>query len=346
MRYFRVGLLYFQETFSKELDYKFSQMEPISDKEGKPVQILVEHVPIHEYGMDLPYEYDLVVDRASHYYKLGISMFMMMAHSGTKVVNNPFAFHYFIDRKDVGYHIAHKLGVKVPPTYVLPPCKTPYFRDEDFSHHRFFDWDKIIADVGFPCFLKPANGRGARGVVQCRNKMELLEAYNDSGKEIMVLQSKVDCPYDWQLRCLCVGKRIEVCKYIFRDYDQSEYIEEVDFLDEKTLQKVLDATKIINRSMGYEMNSAEFFLDKDGEPWAIDFNNPIPDGRQEALGGLWYEKYQDLFVNLIVDCAKEKPSLEPFIPDVNSYAEIARMKISPEKRFVKALKLANKYYEA
>ena len=344
MKTFRVGLLYFQEAFSKELEYKVSQLDVVKNHKGQKVQIEVEHVPIQEYGLELPFEYDLVLDRASHYFRLGISMFMMMAHKGIRVVNNPFSFHYFIDRKDVGYYIAHQLGVNVPPTYVLPTCKTPFFKEEDFVHHRLFDWETIIEDVGFPSFLKPANGRGARGVTQCRNRRDIMEAYDESGKEVMVLQSKVNSPYDWQVRCLCMGKNILISKYIFRDFDQSEYLVDENFLSPELEKKIIDQSRVINRSMGYEMNSVEFFIDENDEPWAIDFNNPIPDGRLEALGPYWYEKYQNIIIQMILDYAKESPKSE-FIPNVNDYANIARMKISREKKFEKALKLANQYYE-
>ena len=55
MQYFRVGMLYFQEPFSKELDYRISQLGPIRRQNGEEVQILVEHIPIQEYGLDLPF---------------------------------------------------------------------------------------------------------------------------------------------------------------------------------------------------------------------------------------------------------------------------------------------------
>lgn len=344
MQYFRVGMLYFQEPFSKELDYRISQLGPIRRQNGEEVQILVEHIPIQEYGLDLPFQYDLVVDRASHYFKLGISMLMMLAHRGVRVVNNPFSFHYFINRKDVGYHIAHQLGCSVPPTYVLPPCKTPFFKEDDFVHHQFFDWEGIIEEVGFPCFIKPANGRGARGVTKCNNRMELMEAYDKSGKEIMVLQSMVPSEVEWQVRCLCVGKSIEIAKYIFRDNDQSEYLEDENFLPPEIEKNVIEQSQVICRSMGYEMNSVEFFIDSQGIPWAIDFNNPIPDGRLEALGQMWYERYQNQMIQMVIDAAEE-PKAPDFIPDVNVYAEISRENLPREERFKKASLLASKYYK-
>ncbi|PCJ20721.1 MAG: hypothetical protein COB02_04125 [Candidatus Cloacimonadota bacterium] len=345
MKTFRVGLIYFQEAFSKDLQYNLSCQKTVINSDGEEVQIISEHISISEYNLDMKSNYDLILDRASHYFKLALSQFMMYAHQGTRIVNNPLSFHYFMERKDMGYYIAHQLGVNVPPTYVLPTCKTPHFENEDFIHHQHFNWEKIIEEIGFPCFLKPANGRGARNVHHCRNRMELMTAYEGSGSEIMTLQSKVDSPHEWQIRCICLGKEILVCKYIFRDMDQSEYIVDDNFLSEESKQSIIDQTKVINRCMGYEMNSVEFFLDQEGIPWAIDFNNPIPDGRLEALGEFWYKKYQKATVQLILDAAYEnKPS--NFIPEeINEYAKIAQMDCSKKEKFKIALKKANLYYE-
>jgi hypothetical protein len=344
MRNFRIGLLYFQEAFSKELEFRLKQIHPAQDHNGEPLKFEVEHIPISEYNLDGPPRYDLVLDRASHYFPLGKSMFMMMAYRGTHIINNPFSFHYFISRKDMGYYMAHQLGVHVPETYVLPMQETPHFKKDDFVHHRHFNWNQIIERVGFPCFIKPANGRGARGVHECANADELLSAYEDSGTEVMVVQSKVDSPYPWQVRCLCLGRQILITKYIFRKFDQSEYLEDENFLSDDVIEQVVNQSRVINRSMGYEMNSVEFYLDENHTPWAIDFNNPIPDGRLEALGPYWYESYLCAMMQMILK-ATQRPDRPDFIPDVNPYANIARLDIPREKRFQKALSLANEYYQ-
>ncbi len=343
MRIFRIGLLYFQESFSKELEFRLKQIQPAKDSQGEPIKLEIEHIPISEYDLEGPLEYDLVLDRASHFFPLAKSMFMMMAYRGNHVINNPFSFHYFISRKDMGYFMAHQLGVHVPETFVLPMKETPFFKKEDFVHHRHFNWGQIIERVGFPCFIKPANGRGARGVHECSDPDELLAAYEDSGTEVMVVQSKVDSPYPWQVRCLCLGKQIMITKYIFRTQDQSEYLEDDDFLSPEVKEQVINQSRVINRAMGYEMNSVEFYLDQDHKPWAIDFNNPIPDGRLEALGPYWYERYLCAMMQMLLEASQE-PEKPAFIPNVNPYSEIIRMDLSREERFQKALTLANEYY--
>ena len=345
MNTYRVGLLYFQETFTKELQYRLKELGPVKNHKGQETLVKAEHIPIHEFSIEFPFSYDLVIDRASHYFRLGIPIFMMMAHKGMRVVNNPFSFHYFINRKDVGYFIANQLGIPVPPTYILPVYETPFFKEDDFLHHKHFNWDQLVRDVGFPCILKPANGRGAKGVRLCEDMDSLLRNYHLSGSEIMVVQSMVDTPYEWQVRCLCMGKHILISKYIFREFDQSEYLEEDDFLEPELKKKIEEYCYVINRSMGYEMNSVEFFIDHEGVPWAIDFNNPIPDGRLGALGSLWYERYLQAMVNMVVDMAIESKEMD-FIPDVNRYSKISRQDIPREERFQKALKIARPYYRS
>jgi hypothetical protein len=93
------------------------------------------------------------------------------------------------------------------------------------------------------------------------------------------------------------------------------------------------------------MNSVEFILDHQGVPWAIDFNNPIPDGRREALGDDFYQDYQEALVDFVKQVAYEqKPSY--FLPDLNPYSRIAQMSCSLEEKYKLALQEANLYYLA
>jgi hypothetical protein len=74
-----------------------------------------------------------------------------------------------------------------------------------------------------------------------------------------------------------------------------------EFLSPEVGKKVVDSCKIINRALGYAINSVEFFIDEAGNAQAIDFNNPVPDGRRHALGPVFYEDYQQAAVELITD---------------------------------------------
>jgi hypothetical protein len=111
------------------------------------------------------------------------------------------------------------------------------------------------------------------------------------------------------------------------------------------MNKIIDSARIINRAFGYEMNSVEFVIDHEGEPWAIDFNNPVPDGRVSALGEHWYNRYLELFTDFIIHCAENKGrNTTDFLPGINHFSEIARMSIPQKEKFQIALEAANQYY--
>lgn len=340
---FNIGLLHFNNQFGLDLEERLNNLETFTDKDGNTVKINAEHVAVHEIDLDFKTKYSMIIDRGSHRFKQGIGILMTYAFKGVYVINNPLSFHFFIDNKDVGYSIANELGIKVPPTFTLPPHTTPGFEEENFKYHKIFDWEGMMEKIGFPCIIKPAGGRAAIAVNTAYNMEELHYHYNQSGEMIMTVQKIVDTETDWHVRCICVGKKIVPIKYIFRKMDGSEYIYDEEFLTPEQGKKVIESTRIINRAFGYEMNSVEFMIDKEGELWAIDFNNPIPDGRASVLGSVFYNDYQNAFVERAIEIAKNKPEYL-FLPKLNEFSKIAQMDISKEEKYLLALEEANKYY--
>ena len=343
MHKFYVGLIHFNEDFGIDLTKRLNELDPIYNSDKKLVKIEAEHIIIHEVDIDYNTKYHMIIDRGSHFLKHAAGVLMSFAFRGIYIVNNPFSFHYFISNKDVGFSIAYDLGLNIPTTYVLPSCLTPAFIKEDFVFHRHFNWDKMLAKVGFPCYIKPAQGHGAFNVNKAHNKSELLKYYNASGSKVMTVQSAVMGPFNWEVRCLCIGKIIKPIKYIFKKGDRSRYIVEENFLTPKQGKKIIDSARILNRIFGYEMNTIEFILDYEGNPWAIDFNNPVPDARKDILGKIFYEDYMSSMIKMVCDVARtRKKSL--FIPPINKFCKIAQKKISRNKKFELALKVANQYY--
>lgn len=343
---FPVGLLYLTDQLGSELTDRLNEMEPFEDSKGQLLKIVAEHVLITEMDVDYKTRYKVLIDRCSHLLPQAIGAFMIFAHQGVHVINNPLSFQYFISTKDVGYAICKALGVRIPETIVLPPKENPALKEPElYQHHRPFEWEEIIERVGFPAFLKPAEGRGARKCWKVNTPDELIYHYNESGTDVMTLQAAVPSNHEWQVRCLCLGRTIIPIKFTFRYLDGSTYEYEEDFLSPETGKMVLDQAKVINRAFGYEMNSVEFMIDKEGIPWAIDFNNPVPDGRIKALGSVYFNDYIEGLKKLVTEIAFDPPEY-PFLPaEVNRMAEIARKTIPPEKRFELALAEANKYYK-
>ncbi|NUM36047.1 MAG: hypothetical protein HUU50_16010 [Candidatus Brocadiae bacterium] len=342
---FYVGILHIKEKFALDLIEQINALPLVTNKKGTSIRIEADQLNFKEASMDFRSKYHLIIDRGSHLLRHIIGIFMNLAFQGVYILNNPLSFHYFICNKDVGYALAHSLGVNVPPSYVLPAHNRYLFDEEAFIASHSLPWDSMIERVGFPCYIKPAEGRGGFDVYKAENKKKLLIYYSESGNKVMTLQKSVESPYPWHIRCLCVGKKIIPIKYIFQPNDQSQYIYDQNFLTCEQGQKVIDSAKIINRVFGYEMNSIEFILDDKGEPWAIDFNNPIPDARDKVLGKIYYKDYLDAIIDRIkeVACYDESYSY-PFLPPLNQYAEIARMDIPRERKFSLALEKANQYY--
>lgn len=341
-----VGSLHFSETFGDDTVERLNALPVIRAVDGQEYKICAEHMTIHEVTLEHRTRYRLVIDRYSYLYPQAIGLFMGWSFRGIYLINNPFSFYYYLNNKDAAYMVARELGISIPKTYILPPKEVPNFTQTDFKYHRPFDWQGMIEDLGWPLVIKPAAGREAIGFNICHNQEELMYYYDQSGSQVMLLQQKVRTPMDWQIRCLCIGRRIKPIKYIFRKMDASEYLFDPDFLSPSIRQSVIDTCKILNRLLGYEMNSVEMFIDEEGMLQAIDFNNPVPDGRRKALGDIFYNDYQDAMVELVSDVVREQRSMDFLSPDINRFAEIARHKdLDSEQKFQMALKLANRYYE-
>ncbi len=343
---FWVGSLHFSETFGDETIHRLNNLAPVTAKNGQHYKIRAEHMMIHEVTLDYQTKYHLILDRYSYLYPQAIGVFMGYAFRGVYMINNPFSFYYYLRNKDAAYMVARELGISIPKTYILPPKEVPGFTQDDFKYHRHFDWRAMTEDLGWPIVIKPAEGREAIGFNIAHTMQELLYYYDQSGSQVMMIQQKVHTPYEWQVRALCVGRKIIPIKYIFRKRDASQYFFEPNFLNPDLGQQVIDTCKVINRVLGYEMNSVEMFVDYEGNLQAIDFNNPVPDGRLNALGEIFYNDYQKSLCDLIVDIVTEQRSFAFLPADINKFAQIARRKdLDPKDKFQSALALANEYYE-
>src|SRR5579864_8057264 len=80
--------------------------------------IHAEFVKIGGIQMAAPSGYRVIVDRISHDIPFYRAYLKNAALNGTIVINNP--FWWSADDKFFNYALAHKLGVAVPPTVILP----------------------------------------------------------------------------------------------------------------------------------------------------------------------------------------------------------------------------------
>src|SRR5215469_7428054 len=85
--------------------------------------VIADFLKIGGVRMDEPKKYDVIIDRISQDIQFYRAYLKNAALHGTIVVNNP--FWWTADDKFFNYSLAHKLGVAIPPTIILPHNKHP-----------------------------------------------------------------------------------------------------------------------------------------------------------------------------------------------------------------------------
>ena len=234
--------------------------------------VVAEYVKLGGTQMNEPCDYAVLIDRISHeipYYRTYLKNAMLQ---GAYVINNP--FWWSADDKFFGASLITRMGLSSPKTVVLPMKSYPEGVVSESLRNLVYplDWDAIVNYVGLPAILKDAWGGGWKNVYKVNTLDELIHAYNDTGTLCMVLQEFIE--YEHFVRCICIGQEnIMPIKY---DPKNRRYHVEHDHLPGDLGERIVNDARMINRVMGYDMNSIEFAV-KDGVPYAIDFMNPAPD---------------------------------------------------------------------
>ena len=253
------------------------------------------YVKLGGVRMAEPCEYDVIVDRISHEVPFYRAYLKSAVLAGAKVLNNP--FWWTADDKFFNYSLATDLGIAVPRTVLLPQkaYKEGVVSESLRNLEYPLDWDEITEHVGFPAFLKPYDGGGWRGVSRVNSREELMQRYDESGTDCMVLQQSI--PFDRYVRSYCIGKK-EVLPMPY-DPISRRYLVVEDYLDPVVDERVRRETMIINEALGYDINTVEFAIAQ-GVPYAIDYMNPAPDADWWSVGSLYFtwlvEKVADLSV--------------------------------------------------
>lgn len=268
----RIGILHGRErTFPEAF---------ISEINGRKLDCTAEEVSVDAGKHDMAREYDVIVDRISHEVPFYQTYLKQAALNGTKIINNP--YWKLADDKYFGTCLAAKLGIAVPKSVVLP--QKEYISDispESLTNLSWLNWEGVVAWTGFPCFLKPVNGGGWKSVYKCNNLDELLYHYNRSAQQVMMLQEGIK--WEAYARLVCIGQeKIRIAPW---DPDRAhhERYTLASFNYGKDLEgKMIEQGKILNRALGYDMNTVEFAI-RDGIPYAIDFMNTAPDFDRNSL---------------------------------------------------------------
>ncbi len=243
----------------------------------------VERVNIEPFDLQQPCNYDVVIDRLTHWYHTSREWIKKaVAADDLYVFNNPWTLQSM--EKQTSYCAMMRLGFPVPVTWMIPPKEyvdSPDLQPTLERYAKLFNLGDIGDKIGYPLFMKPYDGGAWVGVTAIKDKKALLAAYDESGTRVMNLQKGVH-PNDVFVRCVGLGPQ-----WRFVNYDpdaplHDRYRMDADFLSMHDQNHLAQMTMVINAFFGWDFNSCES-LRSDGVWYPIDFANACPDSQVTSL---------------------------------------------------------------
>jgi hypothetical protein len=270
----------------------------INEINGRKAGATAEYITLGGVRMAEPCPYDTIIDRISHEVPFYRAYLKSAVLAGAKVINNPFWWN--ADDKFFNYSLATHLGIAVPKTILLPQkeYKEGVVAESLRNLEYPLDWEGIIEHIGFPAFIKPFDGGGWRGVSRVNTREELMEKYDASGTDCMVLQEFV--PFTHYVRSYCIGKK-DVCPMPYDPIFQ-RYLVVDNYLDPEMDARVRRETIQINEALGYDINTVEFAI-AGGTPYAIDYMNPAPDADWWSVGSIYFKWMIEKVADLAIETA-------------------------------------------
>src|ERR1044072_8455649 len=153
----------------------------ISEINGRDAGVTAEYMTIGGVRMAKKSEYDTIFDRISHQIPFYRAFLKSAVLGGAKVINNP--FWWTADDKFFNYSLATYLGIAIPKTVLLP--------QKEYKEGVVSESLRNLEYLGFPAFIKPYDGGGWRGVSRVNTFEELMQKYDASGTDCMMLQEYV-----------------------------------------------------------------------------------------------------------------------------------------------------------
>ncbi len=249
------------------------------------IRFEVERIAIEPYALDQATDYDVVVDRLTHWYAVSREWIKKaVLRDGVYVFNNPWAVQSM--EKHTTYSAMSALGMPIPETWMVPPKAydpLPDLRPTLRKYAKLFDIRKVGNRIGYPLFMKPFDGGGWRGVTRIPDEAALLKAYEESGTSVMHLQQAIE-PFDRFVRTIGFGPQTRSILYNPSAplHDRYTMRKEQEFLSKEDRETLEDTTLTINAFFGWDFNSCES-LRKDAVWHPIDFANPCPDSQVTSL---------------------------------------------------------------
>jgi len=271
-------------------------------------EVVAEPVLVGPLRQGAPSGYDVILDRISHEVPFYRTYLKVAAAGGTQVINNP--FWWSADDKFLNNVIAEAAGVAVPKTTLLPhKLHPPNTGSESFSNLTYpIDWDTVFGYLGFPIFMKPADGGGWRDVYKVGSAQEFFSAFDQTHTLSMMAQEAIE--FTEYYRCYVLGReRVRLMRYDPKAPFERRYVKDAPPTDRKLLTRIERDCLTLCRELGYDFNTVEFAV-RDGVPYAIDFMNPAPDCDAFSVGEENFRWVVDNAAELLVDRALKPRPME------------------------------------
>ena len=297
----KIGLL-----FGQERSFPPALVDEINRRgAGK---VVAEFCRVGPLVQDIPADYDVILDRISHEVPFYRTYLKQAAASGVQVVNNP--FWWSCDDKYFNNVVAQACGVAVPRTVLLPhKDHPPNTKAESFSNLTFpVDWEAVFSYLGFPIYMKPADGGGWRDVYKVDDRAAFFKAYDQTRALSMMAQEAIE--FTEYYRCYGVGRRhVRVMRYDPKASFENRYVKDAAPTEPKLLRRIEADALTLCRALGYDLNTIEFAV-RDGVPIAIDFMNPAPDCDLFSVGQENFDWVLKTVAEMLIDRAQNPKPLE------------------------------------
>ncbi len=278
-------LLGTEEDWPTAFEMLAARLGAITDAAGDRHHLATERITIEPFDLRDKPRHELVIDRLAYWYYLPREWLKKVAlMNDVYLLNSPFTFQSM--EKHAAYCAMIRLGLKVPPTVLVPQKDPPDNARFQYTAARYnlpFDLPAIADRIGYPLFMKPYDGGQWIGVSRVRDRAELERAYDASGQRLMHLQASVES-FDVFARSLSIGPETMVMKFRPDLPMHHRYAVAHDFLSPEVGDEVLTISQLVNAFFRWEFNSCECLVRGD-QVHPIDYANASPD---VALTSLHY----------------------------------------------------------
>ncbi len=301
----RIGVLFgMEDTFPWAL---MNEINTLAARRGEPVE--AGPVKVSFLHQEQNFEDSVILDRISHEVPFYRTYLKCAVARGVQVVNNP--IWWSADDKYFDNVVALAAEVAVPKTVLLPHKEhPPNTQATSFRNLEYVDWDRVFGYLGFPIFLKPANGGGWKDVYKCDTPEAFFAAYDKTRDLEMMAQEAI--AFTDYYRCYVVGRsRVRIMPYAPQEpHDRRYAAAKGKAVPAAMVERVTRDALALCRALGYDLTPVEFAV-RDGVPYAIDFMNCAPDADRASVGEENFQWIVKTMAEYLLDRAKNPKPFEP-----------------------------------